>query len=400
MFERRGSVASEGSFAQTGLLAACAPIPWGIPGLQGSRLTRWLTPRGSIHAAPWTAFAHATWLLKQRRAESINLHAPRLRALHELAHASRQRLEEWAEQFGLSFEQQPGGLVLLSHARQVAQVQRALPTMLGTQEPHPALIDADEARQLEPGLASQWPLKGAVRLPSAMVGNGRQLAHLLKNQAQRLGAIFRFDCEVQSLRPGKPAGLITADGQAHEFDAIVVCGGTGSRRLLHTAGIKLPLLVTRFHAITAPLAHSDGDAEPSLRAAVVDGRSGVVIARLGQRIRVSGITRLGTQPGAGAATHDEPTPKAIQTHLYAALEDAFPGRAVTREASHWSGPRVRVPDGAPVIGPSKVPGLWLNLGHGASGWALAFGAAQRLAMQMSDQPLAFDPSTFAAARFD
>ena len=34
-----------------------------------------------------------------------------------------------------------------------------------------------------------------------------------------------------------------------------------------------------------------------------------------------------------------------------------------------------LPDGPPVIGASGAEGLWLNLGHGSSGWALACGSA-------------------------
>ena len=38
-----------------------------------------------------------------------------------------------------------------------------------------------------------------------------------------------------------------------------------------------------------------------------------------------------------------------------------------------------LPDGPPVIGASGVPGVWLNLGHGSSGWALACGSARLVA---------------------
>jgi D-amino-acid dehydrogenase len=37
-----------------------------------------------------------------------------------------------------------------------------------------------------------------------------------------------------------------------------------------------------------------------------------------------------------------------------------------------------MPDGPPLIGPSGLPGIWLNLGHGSSGWALACGSARAL----------------------
>jgi D-amino-acid dehydrogenase len=42
-----------------------------------------------------------------------------------------------------------------------------------------------------------------------------------------------------------------------------------------------------------------------------------------------------------------------------------------------------LPDGGPVLGASGQPGIWLNLGHGASGWALASGSARILADQIS-----------------
>ena len=41
-----------------------------------------------------------------------------------------------------------------------------------------------------------------------------------------------------------------------------------------------------------------------------------------------------------------------------------------------------LPDGPPLIGASGRPGLWLNLGHGSSGWALSCGSARLLADQI------------------
>ena len=37
-----------------------------------------------------------------------------------------------------------------------------------------------------------------------------------------------------------------------------------------------------------------------------------------------------------------------------------------------------LPDGPPVLGASGIPGVWLNLGHGSSGWALSCGSARVL----------------------
>ncbi len=389
VFERRGSVAAEGSFAQTGLLAACAPLPWGVPGLQRQRLQDWMQPSGTIRAGLGAVLVHAPWLWQQRRAGRLLPGTARWTGLQALAHASRQRVGELTQQLNLAYEQQSGGLVLLSEDRQVAQVKAALTETAGLAQGL-QLLDAEAARALEPGLASSWPLKAAVQLPSGMVGNGRQLAHLLKNQAQKLGAVFHFDTDVKSLQGGPSPSLVPAGAQARPFDAIVVCAGTGSRGLLATAMLRLPLLTAWGHAVTAPLSHVDGHAAAGPRAAVVDARSGIVITRLGQRVRATGVTQL------GGSLLD--LPPAVLQQLYGAMERAFPGCAVTREASHWKGPRVRAPDGLPVIGTSSVPGLWLNLGHGPYGWALACGAAQLIARQLTSQPLPFDPAPFSARR--
>jgi len=389
VFERRGSVAAEGSFAQTGLLAACAPLPWGVPGLQRQRLAHWVRPDGSIRASLTGVLAHAPRLWQLWRAGKLTPGTPRWSALQALAHASRQRVGELTLQLNLAYEQQSGGLVLLAEERQVAQVRAALAETSGLAQGL-KLLDAEAARALEPALAGDWPLRGAVQLPSGMVGNGRQLAHLLKTHAQKLGARFLFDTEITALRGGSSPSLVPTAGQAQPFDAIVVCAGMGSRDLLATARLRLPLLTTWGHTLTAPLSHLDGHAPVGPRAAVVDASSGIVITRLGQRVRATGVTQL------GGSTQD--LPQAVLQQLYGALERAFPGCAVTREAHHWKGPRVRAPDGLPVVGPCSVPGLWLNLGHGPFGWALACGAAQLLARQLVSHALPFDAGPLAAKR--
>lgn len=57
-----------------------------------------------------------------------------------------------------------------------------------------------------------------------------------------------------------------------------------------------------------------------------------------------------------------------------------------------------LPDGPPVLGPSGAPGVWLNLGHGSSGWALACGSARVLADQIGGRTPAIDVSGLDVAR--
>jgi D-amino-acid dehydrogenase len=101
----------------------------------------------------------------------------------------------------------------------------------------------------------------------------------------------------------------------------------------------------------------------------------VAITRLGQRIRVAGSAELGGAPLAMNAA-------ALRT-LYKVLDDWFPAAARLSQARAWKGARPMLPDGPPVLGASRLPGVWLNLGHGSSGWALACGSARLLADLMA-----------------
>ncbi len=48
---------------------------------------------------------------------------------------------------------------------------------------------------------------------------------------------------------------------------------------------------------------------------------------------------------------------------------------------------------------SGLPGLWLNLGHGSSGWALACGSARVLADQLAGREPAIDVEGLGVLRF-
>ena len=47
--------------------------------------------------------------------------------------------------------------------------------------------------------------------------------------------------------------------------------------------------------------------------------------------------------------------------------------------NRWGGFRPMTPDGRPRVGATKVPGLFLNTGHGSLGWTLACATAEDVA---------------------
>lgn len=357
VFEQRGSVAAEASFAIGGLIGPGHAAPWGSS----------LTPRASM-------LMHLPWLWRRWRTMRRPRGAWWSAALHRLASFSRDRMLELARTLDMEFEQNPGCLVLLRTAGDLKRAQPGLAQLREWGVAH-ELVDAGSARAMEPGLGDTTPLHAALHLPHDGVGNCRQFAHLLKAQTQRQGARFRFDLAVSRLSPGEQPQLRTSDGEQHGFDRIVVCTGAAAAELLAPLELRLPLVPVYGYAVTAPLRPIEGLPLPGPRAALIDQRHHVSITRLGQRVRVAGIHELGGRPDANALP-------ALRT-LYRVLEDWFPGAASLRDAQHWRGARPTLPEALPVLGDSGLPGIWLNLGHGAAGWSLACGAARVLSEQMA-----------------
>ena len=233
-------------------------------------------------------------------------------------------------------------------------------------------IGSDEARKLEPALNPDTPFLGAIHLPEDEVANCRQFALLLKSQAQQVGVNFEFNKAVARMDRAQPATFLIAGETASRcFDAVVVCAGLASAALLRPLGIHIPLAAVYGYSISASIR------EPlnAPRSALMDERYKVAISRLGNRVRVAGSAELGGTP-------DKKRSASLQT-LYKGLQDWFPGAAHTSNSDvhvqEWKGARPMLPDGPPILGASGLPGLWLNLGHGSSGWALSCGSARAVA---------------------
>ena len=373
VLERRASVAEECSFANAGVLAVGTVAPWAAP----------------IGRRGWALVSQAPWLWRHWRAGRPDVHAANRAAMLRLAQFSRDRLLELTRTLHLDYEQMPGYLVLLRSERDLQTAQHSLHLMRELGVPHD-VVDAARCRVLEPGLNPDQALHAAIHLPQDGLGNCRQFAQLIKAQAQRLGAEFRFDTDVRALHPGARPSLETSDGQRREFDAVVVCAGVQATALLRRIGIKLPLTPVYGYSVTASIRHVDGQAPMGPRAALMDERHKVALVRLKQRIRVAGLAEMGGAPEAL-------NPAALRT-LYRVLEDWFPGAAITHKAQHWKGGRPMLPDGPPVLGASGAPGVWLNLGHGSSGWAMACGSARVLADCISGRAPPLDISRLSVAR--
>jgi D-amino-acid dehydrogenase len=388
VYERHAGVASETSFANAGVIAPGYVTPWAAPGMPLKVLRHMFGQHAPVRFGGANVLAQLPWIWRWWRACRPAVYQAHRGHLYQLARFSSQRLHALTQALNLEYEQARGVLVLLRSARDVAQAQASL-RMLGELQVGFELLDPAQCHRLEPGLNVATPLQAGISLPQDEVGNCRQFAHLLKAQAQRHGAQFLFQQEVLSLSAGVSPKLLSRDlaGNATAeaaFDAVLLCTGHQAQRLLKPLGLSLPIAPVYGYSVTAPLSMSDIPTSLGPRAAVMDEKFKVAISRLGQRIRVAGSAEMGGAPGHMNAA-------ALRT-LYKVLDDWFPGAARLSQASAWKGARPMLPDGPPVLGQSRSPGIWLNLGHGSSGWALSCGSARVVADLMAGRDPSIDVS--------
>jgi D-amino-acid dehydrogenase len=418
VLERRGGVAAEASFANAGIVAPGYVTPWAAPGMPGKVLSHLLARHAPVRLNPRLDAGSLAWLWAWWRACHPRRYQANRSSLHRLALFSREQLHRLTRELQLDYERNEGVLVLLRGAKDLVRAQPGL-TLLGELGVAHELLDAAGCRRVEPGLNPAMPLQAGIWLASDEVANCRQFALLMRTQAQRLGAQFRFHTTVRALQAGRrpqlthqhlprddsnvpavaaeaspgegpPTVPMPATEVTESFDAVVLCAALGAPALLAPHGLRLPLLAVHGYSVTAPLQHLEEHPEVGPRSALLDERYKVAISRLGNRLRVAGSAELGGSP----ARHHQ---GALGT-LYKVLDDWFPGAACLSQAQAWKGARPMLPDGPPVLGASGLDGVWLNLGHGSSGWALACGSARVLADAIAGRPAPLDVEGLGVAR--
>ena len=419
VFERRGSVAAESSFANAGLVAPGYLTPWAAPGMSNDVFGQLLSRHAPVRLRASLSAVEIAWIWRWWRACKLPARPANRLRMQRLAHFSRERLHRLTRDLKLDYERSDGCLVLLRTDSDELKVQPGLAalTALNTRFER---LDATQCRAVEPGLSDETPLHAGIYLPDDEVGNCRQFTTLLRTHAQRIGVRFRFHTLVQTIVPGGAPQLVhmyrppedtttlmnvaseSAPNEAQDtqpmalhpvtegFDAVVVCAAMASDALLRPHGLKLPMRAVFGYSITAPLRRHEGHPDIGPRSALVDERHKVAISRLGARVRVAGGAEIG-------GMQERNDPKALAA-LYKVLHDWFPGSARLGQAQVWKGARPTLPDGPPVLGASGVDGVWLNLGHGSNGWTLACGSARVLADAVAGRAPAIDTDGFGIKR--
>ena len=393
VLERNRGVAQETSYGNAGLVAPAYVTPWAAPGMPAKILSMLFAADTPVRFRPNLDPALWRWVVRwlgECRASRFKRNKERMQ---RLAFYSRDVLAELRTGHGIAYERTEGLLQLMRGDRDLAMAQGTIRFLKEAGVAHQVMSPA-ECRVREPGL-SDLAFGGGLYLPDGETGNCPLFAKTLKSLCEQRGVRFDFGTTVDRLATdGERVRLHVRNAQRDEQrspDAIVIAAGATSAVLLRQLGVRLPLYPVKGYSASVAIR------EPTFApiASVMDEAYKVAIVRMGNRIRVAGTAELGDRELTLESRHAE---RALAT-LLKVVRDWFPGAANYQGASWWVGARPMLPDGPPVVGPTRHPRIFTNLGHGSTGWAMAPGSGRIVADLVTGRTPAIDLDGLTLARY-
>mgnify|MGYP003576718169 CR=1 FL=1 len=150
-------------------------------------------------------------------------------------------------------------------------------------------------------------------------------------------------------------------------DAVVVCMGSFSAQLVRPLGIKLDIYPGKGYSATYQVTNPDAAPVVSL----TDDEFKLVFSRLGDRLRVAGTCELNGYTRELNMVRCEAITRPVK--------ELFPDACEYDNAKYWTALRPLTPSNVPYVGKTKIPGLFLNTGHGTLGWTMGCGSGRAVA---------------------
>lgn len=201
----------------------------------------------------------------------------------------------------------------------------------------------------------------ALFFPDDHSGDARVYGEALASSIQACGGRIIANLTNIDLIEALEGGLPNLDlDDSETFDHIIVACGAGSNALLAPLGIHLPIEPVRGWA--ADFRKPDATLLPSVP--VMDAQSRSALTLFEDRLRLSG-------------TWGEPSVDPLLTRWAEIMPDIM--ARLGAPIRTWSGLRPVSALGRPIIGPTTVPRLWVNAGHGHMGWTLCAASGQLMA---------------------
>ncbi len=350
-----------------------------------------LDPAAPIRIAPRFDLDFLRWNLAFLRACTGRMERETTVAQLALAALSRTELDRLEAAAGLHFYRRVAGkLVVYREANSFAAARRQAERQrkVGAEQ---IVLDGAACLQQEPGLRiAPGVLHGGVYTPSEELGDSAAFCEgLAAKLAQRNSISFALGSRVEPVLRGGKLVAVRANDTEIAADCFVLCLGSGSAAFARACGFRLPIQSMKGYSFTfrprdrsAALRHSVTDADRKIVFAPLDRPDGPVIRAAGVADLVGDDRRI-----------DPKRLDAVRRGTADALDVDLDS-----DPTGWAGLRPATPDSRPIVGPSPIPALFLNTGHGALGWTLACGTARLTTELLLGQEPSVRAADFAFGR--
>jgi len=374
VLDRQPAAGLETSFANAGEVSPGYSAPWAAPGVPVKAI-KWMMMEHSPLLIQFLRLDPAMWswgaqMLRNCTEERYEINKTRMVRLSEY---SRDCLKDLRSEIGVTYDERTQGtLQMFRTQKQVDHVGADTAILDRFGVPY-EILDRDGCVRAEPGLVHvKEKVMGGLRLVNDETGDCFKFTQSLARTAKELGVDFRHGVTIKALRTegGEIAGVET-DQDVVTGDVYVMSMGSYSPLMLKPLGIKIPVYPVKGYSITLPV--TDDASAP--QSTMMDETHKIAITRLGDRIRAAGTAELN-------GYNLTPDPKRRRTVEYV-VGDLFPKGGDLNQTEFWCGLRPMTPDGTAILGPTKMPNLYLNTGHGTLGWTQACGSGRVVADMIS-----------------
>tara|TARA_B100000029_G_scaffold474274_1_gene516426 strand:- start:128 stop:1399 length:1272 start_codon:yes stop_codon:yes gene_type:complete len=391
LLERSSGVATQTSFANAGMLTPSQAAPWNsmadiisiLSGI-GKKDSPMLL---KLNQVPSLFF----WGLKFLVNSSKSKYQSNTENICKLAQHSLELTKQIRRKYGLNYDHSSVGTMKIfrdesSFKRATKEIERLSNLGLTFK-----VLTNEEVVEREPLLSEvSNKIPGGIIFPDDETGDAYKFCKELEKVVREKGGRIHVNTEVKKILFNKrKVNSVITDRVEIKASRVVLTAGSWTNNLLKNTTLNLPVKPVKGYSLT--LDTSSLNNTPKMP--IIDEGIHTAFTPLGYSLRVAGTAEF-------AGFSEDIHQKRIN-YLYKTLESVYPSISSNLDldkGSLWYGFRPMSPDGMPYIGPTKISGLFVNAGHGHSGWTLAMGSGDVLADLLLQKQPNIEAKPFLASR--
>lgn len=368
------------------------PLP--APGLVSTSLRWMLRSDSPLYIRPAAVPALAPWLYRFWRHCNPRDYEAGMEALAGLNRRTMALYDALAAD-GVSFEMRRAELLLVFLERRNAEhLLAGLAPLERLGYPAPRLLDKDELRDVQPGLAAD--AAAGILAPGERLVRPESLLQGLRERLAALEAEMMLNAQVTGFRRrGAQVTAVETGAGAIEADQVLVAAGAWSGGVCAKLGLPLPVQAGKGYSLTY-----ERGAGPGAGAGPGGGPRRMLYlyeVRVAYSPFASGFRLAGTMELSGINQRLEP--RRVEAIRLGAAR-FLGGAGLDGEGRPWVGMRPITPDGLPLLG--RLPGTdnaFVATGHGMLGVTLAPATAAAVADLMTGREPGTELRPFDPGRF-